>query len=82
MLRIAHRGSTQGKILDHRGDIIYYKFPENSMLSYINALQENFDMIEADIILTKDNQLILFSEYTRNLCITVFIQTKYTTCFT
>lgn len=73
MIKIAHRGSTNGKVIDHRGNATYYKFPENSMLSYINAIKEQFDMIEADIILTKDNQLIMHhnvsigSQFIRNL---------------
>ena len=73
MIIIAHRGSTNGKVRDHRGNINFYKFPENSMLSYINAIEEQFDMIEADIILTKDNQLIMHhgvsmgSQFIRNL---------------
>ena len=33
MIKIAHRGSTQRKIIDNRGNPNYYKFPENSILS-------------------------------------------------
>ena len=62
MLKIAHRGSTNGRVIDHRGNINYYKFPENSMLSYVNAITQKFDMIEADVILTKDNQLIMYHD--------------------
>ena len=73
MIKIAHRGSTLGKFIDYRGNDYYYKFPENSMLSYLNAIEQGFDMIEADILLTKDNQLIMFHDihiggrYTKNI---------------
>lgn len=73
MIKIAHRGSTQRKIIDNRGNPNYYKFPENSILSYINAIEQGFDMIEADVLLTKDNQLIMFHDihiggrYTKNM---------------
>ena len=46
MIKIAHRGSINGKVLDHRGNENYYKFHDNSMLSYVNAIQQKFDMIE------------------------------------
>jgi len=59
MLKIAHRGSTIGTVIDRRGNINYHKFHENSLLSYKNAIDQKFDMVEADVILTKDNQLIM-----------------------
>ena len=62
MLKIAHRGSVNGKVKDYRGNVSYYKFPDNSMLSYINAIDEKFDMIECDISLTSDNILIMFHD--------------------
>ena len=62
MLKIAHRGSVNGKVKDYRGNLSYYKFPDNSMLSYINAIDEKFDMIECDISLTSDNILIMFHD--------------------
>lgn len=62
MIKIAHRGSIFGKVIDYRGNDNYYKFPENSMLSYLNAIEQGFDMIEADVLLTKDNQLIMFHD--------------------
>ena len=55
MLKIAHRGSVNGKVKDYRGNSTYHKFPDNSMLSYINAIYEKFDMIECDVSLTKAN---------------------------
>ena len=73
MIKIAHRGSIFGKVIDYRGNDNYYKFPENSILSYINAIEQGFDMIEADVSLTKDNQLIMFhnihigGRYTKNI---------------
>lgn len=62
MIKIAHRGSIFGKVIDCRGNDNYYKFPENSLLSYLNAIEQGFDMIEADVSLTKDNQLIMFHD--------------------
>ena len=62
MLKIAHRGSTLATITDHRGNNNYYKFPENSILAYINAIEQKFDMVEADVILTKDDKLIMFHD--------------------
>ena len=62
MLKIAHRGSTHARITDKRGDDNYYKLPENSLMSYQNAIEQNFDMIETDIILTKDDKLIMFHD--------------------
>lgn len=62
MLKIAHRGSTHSTITDHRGNDNYYKFPENSLLAYINAIEQKFDMVEADVILTKDEKLIMFHD--------------------
>tara|TARA_Y100000389_G_C17450068_1_gene514174 strand:- start:1628 stop:2305 length:678 start_codon:yes stop_codon:yes gene_type:complete len=62
MLKIAHRGCTLATIPDHRGNDNYYKFPENSLLAYINAIEQNFDMVEADVILTKDDKLIMFHD--------------------
>jgi glycerophosphoryl diester phosphodiesterase len=73
MIKIAHRGSRHGKVIDYRGNSNYYKFPENSLLSYINAIEQGFDMIEADVLLTKDNRLIMFRDihiggrYTKNI---------------
>ena len=62
MLKIAHRGSVNGKVKDYRGNSTYHKFPDNSMLSYINAIYEKFDMIECDVSLTSDNVLIMFHD--------------------
>ena len=82
MIKIAHRGSTHGKIIDNRGNTNYYKFPENSILSYINAIEQGFNMIEADVLLTKDNKLIMFhnihigGRYTKNMTYKEFQETK------
>lgn len=62
MLKIAHRGTTLATITDNRGDDNYHKFPENSLLAYINAIEQKFDMVEADVILTKDEILIMFHD--------------------
>ena len=47
---IAHRGL-------HNGELI----PENSLLSFRNAIQKNY-AIEFDITITKDNQVVVFHD--------------------
>jgi len=61
MFKIAHRGSTLKTYISN-GETHYLKFPENSLLSYLNAIEDKFDMIEADIQYTKDNILIMFHD--------------------
>ena len=46
MIQIAHRGHSE-----------YYK--DNSIEAFIDSLDNNFEMIELDIILTKDNKIAI-----------------------
>ena len=48
-LKIAHRGYSQ-----------YYG--DNNMLSFEKAVENNFDMLEIDIQLSKDNDIVLFHD--------------------
>ena len=49
MLKIAHRGYSS-------------KFKDNSLLSFQEAIQNNFDMIEIDLRLTKENEIDIFHD--------------------
>lgn len=49
-------------VAGHRG--IKSKFPENTMLSYREAIKLGVDMIELDINMTKDNVLVLCHDNT------------------
>ncbi len=48
------------EITAHRGASNYY--PENTMLAFIGAKQENADWIELDVRETKDNQIVVFHD--------------------
>ena len=49
MIQIAHRGHSE-----------YYK--DNSIEAFIDSLDNNFEMIELDIILTKDNKIAIYHD--------------------
>ena len=63
MIKIAHRGSCFKYNYDREEFSHCIKFKENSLLSYLNAIEEKFDFIEADVILTKDKKLVMFHDY-------------------
>ena len=46
MIKLAHRGYSE-------------KYPENTMIAFVEAIEGNFDGIETDVHLTKDNRLVL-----------------------
>lgn len=46
--------------LGHRG--YSFKYPENTMLAFKGAIDGNFDGVETDVHLTKDNQLVLIHD--------------------
>ena len=49
MLKLAHRGYTK-------------QYEDNSLEAFQEALIHNFDMIELDIQLTKDDEIIIFHD--------------------
>lgn len=49
MIKLAHRGYSD-------------KYPENTMLAFRKAIEGNFDGIETDVHLTKDNYLVLIHD--------------------
>lgn len=49
MIQIAHRGHSN-----------FYK--DNSIKAFIDAFENNFEMIELDIVLTKDNKLAIYHD--------------------
>ena len=49
------------KIIAHRGVFDNKSVPENSMLSFKNAIKYNYP-IELDVQLTKDNKLVVFHD--------------------
>ena len=49
ILKIAHRG-------------FIYRYPDNSLPAFKAAIEENFDMIEMDLQLTRKNEIILFHD--------------------
>lgn len=49
MIKLAHRGYSD-------------KYPENTMLAFKKAIEGNFDGIETDVHLTKDNYLVLIHD--------------------
>lgn len=49
MIKLGHRGYSD-------------KYPENTMLAFIKAIDGNFDGVETDVHLTKDNQLVLIHD--------------------
>lgn len=49
MIKLAHRGYSE-------------KYPENTMVAFIKAIDGNFDGIETDVHLTKDNYLVLIHD--------------------
>jgi len=52
----------------HRGHSDFYK--DNTINSFLDAYNNNFDMIELDILLTKDNQIAVYHEiYINNVLI-------------
>lgn len=63
MLKIAHRGCCFKYDYDNDNLTNCIKFNENSFFSYVNAIENKFDYIEADVILTKDNKLIMFHDF-------------------
>ena len=50
------------RLAGHRGFLSEY--PENTMLSFQMALQENVDQIETDVHMTKDGELVLMHDHT------------------
>jgi glycerophosphoryl diester phosphodiesterase len=44
----------------HRGHSDFYK--DNTMNAFLDAYKNNFDMIELDLILTKDNQIAIYHD--------------------
>ena len=44
----------------HRGHIDFYK--DNTMNAFLDAYKNNFDMIELDLVLTKDNQIAIYHD--------------------
>lgn len=63
MIKIAHRGSCYSYNFFNKEFSNCIKFNENTLLSYLNAIEQKFDFIEADVILTKDNKLIMFHDF-------------------
>jgi glycerophosphoryl diester phosphodiesterase len=52
----------------HRGHSDFYK--DNTVNAFLDAYKNNFDMIELDIVLTKDNQIAVYHDsYINNLLI-------------
>ena len=49
MIKLAHRGYSE-------------KYPENTKVAFIKAIDGNFDGIETDVHLTKDNYLVLIHD--------------------
>ena len=49
MIKLGHRGYSE-------------KYPENTMLAFKKAIEGNFDGIETDVHLTKDNRLVLIHD--------------------
>lgn len=49
MIKLGHRGYSD-------------KYPENTMLAFTKAIDGNFDGVETDVHLTKDNQLVLIHD--------------------
>ena len=49
MIKLAHRGYSE-------------KYPENTMIAFVEAIEGNFDGIETDVHLTKDNRLVLIHD--------------------
>lgn len=49
MIKLAHRGYSE-------------KYPENTMIAFIKAIDGNFDGIETDVHLTKDKHLVLIHD--------------------
>ena len=49
MIQIAHRGHSDF-------------FKDNSLPAFIDAFKENFEMIELDIVLTKDNKIAIYHD--------------------
>ena len=44
----------------HRGHSDFYK--DNTINAFLDAFKNNFDMIELDIVLTKDNQIAVYHD--------------------
>ena len=63
MLKIAHRGCCYKYNHDNAEFTNCIKFKENSLFSYINAIENKFDYIEADVVLTKDKKLIMYHDF-------------------
>ena len=53
MIKLGHRGYSD-------------KYPENTMMAFKAAINGNFDGVETDVQLTKDNQLVLIHDETIN----------------
>lgn len=49
MIKLAHRGYSE-------------KYPENTMIAFVEAIKGDFDGIETDVHLTKDNRLVLIHD--------------------
>lgn len=49
MIKLGHRGYSE-------------KYPENTMIAFKKAIEGNFDGIETDVHLTKDNKLVLIHD--------------------
>lgn len=63
MLKIAHRGCCFKYNYDEDEFTNCIKFKENSLFSYLNAIENKFDYIEADVALTKDKKLIMYHDF-------------------
>ena len=58
----------KNKIIAHRGIFNNIDIPENSMKAFEKALKLNYP-IELDVQLTKDNELVVFHDYSlKRMC--------------
>ena len=54
MIKLGHRGYSE-------------KYPENTMIAFKKAIEGNFDGVETDVHLTKDNRLVLIHDEKINI---------------
>ena len=59
-----HRGNSLPLIIGHRG--LLSKYPENTMISFIAALEAGADGLEGDLHRTIDNEIIMMHDDTLN----------------
>ena len=52
------------KLQAHRG--VSAECPENTMPAFITAIEQGYDAIETDVMVTKDNKLVLHHDKTIN----------------